>query len=532
VTADVVVIGAGLNGLTAAAYLARAGRTVVVLERRAAVGGSAVTQEFAPGFRVDTAVHDVGWISPRIVRELDLGAYGLQLVSPGRPVLAPAHDGNLLRLHSTVARTAESLRQFSPTDAVKWPAFAQRIAKLAGFLESVYASPPPNVGAKSIAELVALLGTGLRLRRLGKVAMVDLLRTAPMSVAELLDDAFDTDVLKGALAAEAVRHLCQGPVAGGTAFTLLHHQVGRPVGAFHSTITPLGGVGELSRALADSARAAGAEIRTSADVVAIVVRGGRASGVALASGEEIAARCIVSSADPRRTLLTLCDPSQLTPEFVRAVRNIRFRGVWAKVNLALDTLPAVTGASGDDMTRVGAISISPSLAYLEHAYDDAKYGRLSAQPYLDVRIPSLINPGFAPNGKHVMSVHVQYVPYHLRGGAWDDAARDSLGERVIATLEQHAPGLASTVLHRQVLTPLDLETEFALPEGHAYHGEMTLDQILFMRPVPECSGYRTPVQDLYLCGPGTHPGGGIAGGPGAIAARRIAKHAKSGGVAR
>jgi phytoene dehydrogenase-like protein len=532
VTTDVVVIGAGLNGLTAAAYLARAGRTVVVLERRAAIGGSAVTEEFAPGFRVDTAVHDAGWISPRIVRELDLGAHGLQLVSSGRPVLAPAGDGNVLRLHPTPARTAESLRPFSQSDADKWPAFAQRVAKLAGFLESVYDSPPPTVGASSVAELFSLLGTGWRLRRLGKVAMVDLLRTAPMSVSELLDDAFETDVLKGAVAAEAVRHLCQGPVAGGTAFTLLHHQVGRQAGAFCSTTTPLGGVGELARAIADSARAAGAEIRTGADVAAIVMRGGRASGVALASGEEIAARCVVSSADPRRTLLTLCDPSQLSPEFVRAVRNIRFRGVWAKVNLALDTLPAFTGTSGTEMMEVGSVTVSPSIAYLERAYDDAKYGRLSAQPYLDIRIPSLINPGFAPNGKHVMSVHVQYAPYRLRDGSWDDAARHALGERVLATLEQHAPGVTSTILHRQVLTPLDLETEFALPEGHAYHGEMTLDQILFMRPVPECSAYRTPVHDLYLCGPGTHPGGGIAGGSGAVAARQIAKRVKNGGMVR
>jgi phytoene dehydrogenase-like protein len=520
---DAIVIGAGLNGLTAAGYLARAGRSVLVLERRNVVGGSATTEEFAPGFRIDSCVHDVGWIAPRIQIDLDLARQGLKLVSSGRPVLVPTGRGDALNFHSTPARTAESLRRFSPSDAAKWPAFAERISQLAGFLKSVYSAPPPAINPSSLPELLALLGTGLRLRRLGKAAMVDLLRTAPMSVAELLDDCFESDALKGALGAEGVRHLCQGPRGAGTAFTFLHQQIGRRPGAFHSTITPLGGVGELARALADAARAAGATIRTDAEVLHIVVRENRASGVALVSGEEIGTRQVVSAVDPRRTFLELCDPALLAPEFVRALRNVRFRGVWAKVNLALGTLPAFANATAEEMNRLAAITISPSLTYLERAYDDAKYGRLSEHPWLDVRIPSLMNPEFAPAGQHVMSVHVQCAPYHLRDGAWDDAARAALGDRVVATLAEYAPGLPTSILHRQVLTPFDLETTLGLPEGHAYHGEMTLDQILFMRPVPECSRYQTPVRDLYLCGPGTHPGGGIAGGPGANAARAILK---------
>jgi phytoene dehydrogenase-like protein len=439
-------------------------------------------------------------------------------------VLAPDGHGECLQLHSTVAGTVESLRRRSSTDAAKWPAFAERIARLAGFLETVYAAPPPNLHASSPAELLALLNAGLRLRRLGKAAMVDLLRTVPMSVAELLDDSFETDVLKGALGAEGVRHLCQGPRSGGTAFMLLHHQVGRQQGAFHSTVTPRNGVGALSSALADSARAAGVEIRTGVRVLRIIMHDDVASGVALASGEEVAAARVISSADPRTTFLNLCDPSQLAPEFVSAVRNVRFRGVWAKVNLALDSLPIFAGTARDEQMQFGSIRISPSLVYLERAYDAAKYGRTSERPFLDVRVPSVAQPGFAPDGKHVMSVHVQYAPYNLRDGAWDDAARDVLGDQVVATLAEYAPGLPGTVLHRQVLTPRDLETRFALPEGHAYHGELALDQILFMRPVPECSDYRTPVPGLFLCGAGTHPGGGIAGGAGANAARAILKN--------
>ena len=522
---DTIVVGAGVNGLVTAAYLARAGRSVLVLERRASVGGSAVTEEFAPGFRADICSHDVGWISPGIMRDLELAQHGYRTSANTRPMLAPAEDGSLLVLHSTPAATADSLRAFSAADAAAWPAFASRIATLAGFLRGVYARPAPRVDSTSVSDVLGLFGAGWRLRRLGRAAMVDMLRVAPMSVAELLDDAFETDVLKGAIGAQGVRHLCQGPLSGGTAFSLLHHQVGRDPGMLRSSVTPLGGVGELAAALARAAQAAGAQIRTGAQVAKISTRAGRACGVALSSGEEIAARCVVSSADPRQTLLHLCDPGELAPEFVRAVRHIRFRGVWAKVNLALDRRPEFRGA-GADAREADAMTISPSLNYLERAYDEAKYGRMSERPYLDVRIPTLASPEFAPTGKHVMSVHVQYAPYHLRDGVWDSAARSALGDRVLAALEEYMPGLPDRVLHRQVLTPLDLETEFALPEGNAYHGELALDQILFMRPVPECSRYATPIRELYLCGSGTHPGGGIAGGPGANAARQILREAK------
>ncbi|MDQ3948845.1 MAG: NAD(P)/FAD-dependent oxidoreductase, partial [Gemmatimonadota bacterium] len=377
----------------------------------------------------------------------------------------------------------------------------------------------------SAADLLSVARLGARLRRLGRIEMVEFLRTVPMSVGELLDDWFETDVLKGALGARGVTGILQGPRSGGTAFVLLHHQVGRPVGAFRAPSAIRGGVGNLSSALAAAAQSFGAEVRTDAEVVRVPVEGGRARGVILRNGDEIAARRVLSSADPRRTLLQLCDPSRLDPEFVRSVRNVRYRGAWAKVNLALGTLPSFSALRGDGSETAlrGTISISPSLTYLERAYDDAKYGRVSEHPCLEIRIPSLADPTLAPAGAHVMSIEVQYVPYHLRDGEWDDRARDALGDRVIETLAAYAPDLPGAILHRQVLTPRDLENVFALTEGHAYQGELTLDQILFMRPVAGWSRYRTPVRDLYLCGAGTHPGGGIAGGAGANAARQILK---------
>jgi phytoene dehydrogenase-like protein len=522
VSYDAIVIGAGINGLVTAAYLAKAGVRVLVLERRDCIGGTAVTEEFAPGFRCDVARHDVGWISPRILQDLQLRGHGLQLWSSNGEVIAPTREGDALVLNAGPTRTADTLRRFSQADANRWPAFEDRIAKLAGFLEELYAESVPGIDASSLNDLARVAQLGLRLRGLGKADMVELLRTLPMSIAELVDDWFECDLLKGMLGAQGVMHLCQGPRAGGTAFNFLHHTVGRQKGGFRTTSYPLGGIGALARAIAASARASGAEIRTGAHVTRIAMELSRATGVVLASGEEIDARRVVSSADPRQTFLALCDPTQLEPEFVNEVGHIRYRGVWAKVNLALAELPRFPrlSAGARDST---SIVISPNLDYLERAYDDAKYGRVSEHPWLEARMLTLLDQSLAPAGKHVMSVHVQYAPYHLREGTWDDAARTALGDRVVATLAGYAPNLSGAVLHRQVLTPLDLEQRFALPEGNAYHGEMTLDQVLFMRPVPACSRYRTPVRNLYLCGSGSHPGGAIAGGAGANAAQQILK---------
>jgi phytoene dehydrogenase-like protein len=524
---DTVVIGAGLNGLVTAAYLARAGQRVLVLERRHVVGGTVVSGEVFPGFRFDICRHDTGWIAPRIISDLKLKRHGLELVDVDASVFAPHPGGgrnDYLLLHHDPQRSAALIRKHSPADADKWPQFADRIARLAGFLKAAYAHPAPAVDATSFGDLLSLANLGTRLRVLGKTEMVELLRTVPMSVGELLDDWFETDALKGVVGARGVSGIMQGPRSGGTAFVLLHHQVGRPAGAFRAPYAVRGGVGSLARALAEAATLFGAVVRTGVEVARVDTKAGRATGVVLDNGDEIAARRVVSSADPRRTFLELCDPARLEPDFVRAVRNLRYRGAWAKVNLALGTLPTFSALrDGGDTTLRGTISISPSLNYLERAYDDAKYGRVSEHPHLEIRIPSLADSTLTSPGRHVMSIEVQYAPYHLRDGDWDDRARAALGDRVIETLAAYAPDLPSTILHRQVLTPRDLESVFAVTEGHAYHGELTLDQILFMRPVPGWSRYRTPVRDLYLCGAGTHPGGGIAGGPGANAAREILK---------
>lgn len=520
---DVVVIGAGLNGLVAAAYLAKGGARVLVVERRGTIGGSTTTEEFAPGFRADTCRHDAGALSMDIVRDLDLSGHGLQLASHASQVVAPGTNGELLGFGSG-GPGIESLRRLSARDAAAWPAFAARVEALCGFLNRMYGAPVPSPDASSRSDLMTAARLGVTFRGLGKRNMVELLRVLPMSVAELLDDTFETPVLKGALATRGVMHLCQGPRAAATAFNFLHHQIGGPAGALSRPSFPIGGLGALAQSIAAAARAAGAEVRVNATVAQVLVRGGEARGVVLESGEDISARSVVSGASPRQTFLELCDPTLLAPEFVRAVGNIRYRGAWAKVNLALDRAPAIpsaTGVVGPGSGHVRGIVIGPELNYLERAYDDAKYGRTSKAPWLEAIVPTDLDATLAPAGKHVMTVHVQYAPYRLRDAEWNAAARDALGDLVVATLAQHVAGLADSVLHRQVLTPLDLEQAYGLPEGHAYDGEMMLDQVMFMRPVPECSHYRTPVRGLYVCGSGAHPGGGIAGGVGVNAARTI-----------
>lgn len=521
---DTIVLGAGLNGLTAAAYLARGGQRVLVLERRPEVGGFAATEEIAPGFRVDAGAHDLGWVPPRLVQDLGLARRGVELVQSEPCVFAPLADSGHLLLGRDRARTAESIRALSPADAERWGRFSERTERVAGFLAHAYSTPAPLVGATDLADLFALLTLGRRMRGLGRTEMMELLRTLPMSVAELLDDWFEHDALKGAVGAGGVTGILQGPRSAGTAFVLLHRQVG--AGAVRGRTVVRGGLGLLARALADAAREHGAEVRTGVEVREIVVRDGRAVGVALADGEEIRARRVASSADPRRTLLALAGPTYLEPEVVRAVQHIKMRGAVAKVNLALGELPSFTAVRGDGAHLRGAIAVAPSLTYLERAYDDAKYGRVSRHPYLEARIPSLLDPGLAPTGRHVMSVLVQYAPYHLTDGVWDAARRDALGDLVVGTLAELAPNLRSAVIARQVLTPRDLEEVYGLTEGSITQGELTLDQILFMRPLPGWSRYRTPIPGLYLCGAGTHPADAIVGGAGALAADAILRQAK------
>lgn len=525
-THDVIVIGGGVNGLVTAAYLAKAGRRVLVLERREAPGGLAVTETVAPGFQLDTLGHDAGWVPPEIVRDLDLGNHGLRLVVPEASVFAPSPEGASLVLWTDPAKTAQEIGKLSSVDAAAWPAFTSRLAKLAGFLETMYGVTPPRVPNPSGHDLLTLLALGRKLRGLGADDMIELLRVLPMSVAEWLDDTFANDLLKGTIGASGITRILQGPRSAGTAFVLLHHHVGRPAGAIRASHLVVGGVGALGRALAAAVSGFGAEIRTAAPVRrgGIRVRNGRVTGVVLESGEEINGTLVVSSADPHHTVFDLVDPGEFEPDFLRAVHNIKFRGAAATVSYGLAELPKFTARSGNgDAHLHGAISIAPSLNYLERAYDDAKHGGVSRQPYLEARIPSLLDPGLAPGGRHVMTVQVQYAPYHLKNGTWDEVANNRLGDLVTDALTAVAPNFRNAVLHRHVVTPKDLEERYGLSEGSAYHGELTLDQIFFMRPVPGWAQYRLPVGGLFLCGAGTHPGGGIAGASGRNAAREILK---------
>ena len=523
---DTIVIGAGHNGLVTAAYLAKAGHRVLVIEGRDVVGGAAATEEIFPGFQVDSGAHRLGGLSRRVIADLGLVGHGLEILPADPAVFTPVEEGRPLLLWRDPDRTALALREISEADAKAWIPFAELIAKAARFLEAAWATTPPDVTGNDLGDLWASAKLALRLRRLGKKDMVEVMRILPMSIYELMDEWFESDLVKGTLAASAVSGLCQGPMAGGTVYALLHHHVGA-AGVIRPTQRVRGGIGRLSAALVAACRQHGAEVRTGVPVDRILLEGGIARGVVLEDGAQVHAHRVVSSADPRTTFLDLLDPEAISPDFAEKIRHVRFRGVCAKVHLALGGLPDFTCQPDQGPHLNGVVSISPSLEYVERAYDDAKYGAVSRAPYLEVSIPSLTDPGVAPDGKHLMSIVMQYAPYTLREGKWDEAARGTLLDTVVRTLARYAPGIDSLIEDRHVLTPLDLERRFGLPEGNIYHGEMTLDQLLFMRPVPGASRYRAPVRGLYLCGSGTHPGGGVTGVPGFNAAREILKDRRS-----
>jgi phytoene dehydrogenase-like protein len=483
---------------------------VALFEAAPAFGGVLRDFEFTPGFRVAPFAGNVGWMPPEVARGVGIKPPALREADP--TVIAPVGDGSWLALRRDPAATAANLTRFSPRDAERWPAFAGLIGRLAGFLGLLYTTPAPRIDPERIGELMTLLRLARKLRGLGKKEMIELLRTVPMAVAELLDDWFEGALVKGVVAATAITDLGQGPMSGGTAFNLLHQQVGGYPGA-------VGGQGiaspsALIAALAEQARAVGVDLRAGSSVVRVLVRDDRAAGVVLASGEEVVCREVVSSADPYRSLLELVDPVHFDPDFIQAVCNIRFRGVASKVLIALDALPSLPEGF------TGSISIAPSIVDLERAADAVKYGQLSERPYVEVRFPSLEDPQMAPAGKHVALLHVQYTPYRLRDGGWE-SARDAVADRAVRVVDDHLPGFADRVTEQMVLTPADLEARFGLREGAVSHGEMMLDQILFMRPVPGWSRYATPLPGLFLCGSGTHPGGGIVGASGWLAAQAV-----------
>jgi phytoene dehydrogenase-like protein len=513
------VIGGGVNGLVAATVLARAGRKILLLERRDGIGGQVRSTEFAPGFKSAALTGDAGWLPSGVVRAVRLAVP--ELVLPEATLAVRADEREWLVLSRDLGRSAETIRRYSARDAQAWAGFCTRLAKHAGFLAALYQLPPPDIDAARPGELLPLLGLAWKLRGLGRRDMVELLRTVPLAVQELLDDEFESEPLKAAIAASAIRELRQGPRSGGTAFGLLHSQVGAAPGAIRGSGYWKAGPDALAAALAAAARTSGVEIRAGAEVAAVLAREDRVTGVALAHGEEIQSPVVLSSLDPARTLLGLVDPVWLDPEFLLAVRNIKFRGSVVKVSYALDALPDFAGLPGGSTDLTGTLSLSGSLLELERAADAAKYGRISERPHVEVQLPSLRWPDLAPSGKHVLVAHAQWAPFRLRNGSWDAETREALGDRISQTIEQAAPGFGALVREREVLTPADLAQRYGLTEGALNHGEMGLDQILFMRPVAGAARYAMPLSGLYLCGAGAHPGYGSSGGPGWLAAKRV-----------
>lgn len=526
---DVVIIGGGHNGLVTAFYLAKAGYKPLVLERAAQVGGAAVSDEFHPGFRCSTLAHTAGPIRPEIVREMQLEKHGLKWITPEVCMTALSPDGRALSLYQDVQKSAQEIAAFSQKDAVKYPEFQQSLGKISKVIGEALATTPPNIDNPSRGDLWSMLQTGRAIRKLGKKDMFRLLRWGPMAVADLASEYFETELLRAVIAARGIFGTFLGPWSAGSALVLLIRAAADPHPA-DSAFFAAGGMGAITQAMASAAQGAGAEIRTGAEVIEIVVRDGAATGVVLASGEEIHAKAVISNADPKRTLLKLTDPTHLSPDFVQRLQHYRGNGTVAKVNLALSGLPRFTALeNGKTEALKGRIHIGNEIDYLERAFDESKYGNFSRQPYLEITIPSLTDPTLALEGKHVMSIYMQYAPYQLKGDwpqcSWEEQ-RNALGQTVVQTLAQYAPNLPELILTHQIITPRDLEEKYGLTGGQIFHGDLALDQFFTMRPLLDWARYRTPIQNLYLCGSGTHPGAGLTGGSGANAAREILKELK------
>ena len=522
VTYDVLVVGAGSNGLVAAARLGQAGLRVLLIEAEAELGGQARTVEFAPGFRAAPLRMDAGWAPEPIVRALGLD--GLERGEhPGLTV--SAGSGEFLTISTDPRRAAEAIARYSPPDAAAWPAFTTQLRKLAGFLEALYLAPAPDIGASSAGEMLPLLDLGRRFRALGRIDMVEFLRFLPLSSWGIAEDRFRWQPLQAAVAAGGVNGHQQGPRSGGTGFVLLHHLAGAPIGAVRGRAPFRSGPDAFTAAAERAARANRVTIRTGAALGRIDVKDDAVHGVTLAGGEEIAVKTVLSTANPVRTMLDHVDPVWLDPEFLHELRNVRHRGCVAVVLYALESLPDIPGLATPDALG-GVVSLTSDVVALERAADAAKYGTVSEHPHVELTVPSLRWPNLAPPGKHVLVAKAQYAPYRLREGAvWDAALRDSLADRVTAAIAAASPCFQSRIAARVALSPRDLEERFHLREGAASHGELGLDQILFMRPVAGW-GHRTPVDGLYWGGSGTHPGPGVLGGAGWLAAKRILRDLK------
>jgi phytoene dehydrogenase-like protein len=521
----VIIIGGGHNGLVTACYLARAGLKPLVLERRNVVGGACVTEGIHPGFRCSTVATTTGPLLPQIIDDLQLQRRGIEFLSPDVQVFAPNGDTPVC-VYDDAKQTAGELSQISSKDAESYGEFVSTFERIGRALRPLLTMTPPNIDAPTKSELWNLGKLGWAVRGLGKKDEYRLLRYGPMAIADLAAEWFENETLRAIVAARGIFGAFAGPWSAGTCAPLLL-QAATNGRAIAPAVFVKGGMGALSQALANAATEAGAEIRTNAEVATVQIKDGKVTAVVLSNGEEIPASAVVSNADPKATFLKLIDPAELDPSFLQKIQNYRAHGTVAKVNLALSALPGFDGLNGDATEKLsGRVHIGPEIDYLERAFDAAKYRDLSPQPYLEVMVPTLADPSLAPSGAHVMSIHAQFAPYELKEGDWD-ARREELGDIVVNTLTEHVPNLKELIVARQVLTPLDLERTFGLTGGHIHHGEMSLDQLFAFRPVIGFAQHRTPIKGLYLCGSGTHPGGGVTGAPGFNASREILKDLKT-----
>jgi phytoene dehydrogenase-like protein len=522
-TKDVIVIGGGVNGLVVAAYLAKAGRKVHLLEKKDMVGGIAVTEEFFPGYKFSSLVDGPGYISPVIASDLKLSQHGLEII-PADPIIYSLQSGGQnLKISTDVRATSEEIAKFSPADAMAYPKFVEMLKKISAVIEALmYITPPdlPEVGFKNIIDLFPLLKS---IRKIGRKDFAQVLRVLPMPVADLLNEWFESDIVKGAIAASSVINCSWGPQEAGTGYSFLYQWASSNNGLFRSSGNIKGGMGALSVALAIAAKALGVEVHTSAPVKRIIINEGVATAVELENGDQYSARTIVSAVNMNTTFMKLSDTYYLDQQFVKHLQNIKYRGTTARVHFVLGGLPGFQGLNGDAQNLLsGHIQISPTMTYLQKAYDPIKYGRFSENPYLDIFIPTLTDPSLRTNSDHIMSVTVKYMPYHLREGDWD-SLQEEIAKVVIGKIEEYAPGFEKLIIHLKVITPLDLERDYDLPEGNYVQGEMTLDQFLWMRPVPGYAQYQSPIKNLYLCSAATHPGGGVTGINGKNASREILK---------
>jgi phytoene dehydrogenase-like protein len=518
----VVLIGGGHNALIAAFYLAKGGFKPLVLERREFVGGGAVTEEFYSGFHASTLAHTVGPLRADIAHDLQVEKFDCQILHPDPRVFAPTPDGAALLFYDDHAKTAAGIARLSAKDAAKYAKFAQTLEEVAGVFGQILSITPPAIDKPTPEDLWNLFKTGRSIRSLGKHGIFDLMRWGPMAAADFVAEFFETELIRAVVAARGIFGTALGPWSAGSAAVLLLRAAAdaHPVG---TASFPRGGLGAFTRALAESAKQAGAEIRINAEVQHIRIKDGAVSGIVLTDGEEIAVDAVVSGVDPKRTFFRLLDPTLLDPTFAMRIRNVRASGNVAKVNIALGGLPAFSALADSEIylkALSGRIHIGPEIDYLERAFDASKYGEFSPAPYLDVTIPTLLDPFLAPEGKHVLSAYVQFAPYKLKEGNWG-ARRSELADTVVRTLAAYAPNLPGLIEAIQVITPLDLETIYGFTGGHIFHAELALDQLFTMRPVLDWARYKTPIRGLYLCGSGTHPGNGLTGASGANAAREI-----------